>query len=338
MSASTSEQGKTHVTLRPVGSDNWRDVAKLKVTEEQRDFVSEPCRYLALCAYGKDWQPLAITLGEQVIGFLMWCVDPADGSCWLGGFLVDHDYQGRGYGRQALQTALAMLAEEHGYQHFALSYNPANTVAKHLYRSMGFTETGEWEDDEVVARLSLEAKTATPIFLLVGGPAVGKSSTARALAAQFAKSIHIPVDTVRTLVVSGVVHPGAEWSGDLVEQLALARESVAHMALAYNEAGFIVVIDDFWDPNSQLLDYGLLLSHPQIHKVLLYPTQDAAHARNLARSGPGPARTYLDDGIRATYAHLRTVVADLETRGWLVLDTTHLGIAETVSSLIEQAT
>lgn len=338
MSSSTSEANKTLVTLRPVGSDNWRDVAKLRVTDDQRDFVSEPCRYLALCAYGNDWQPLAIALDEQVIGFLMWCVDPADGSCWFGGFLIDHDYQRRGYGRQALQTAIAMLAEEHGYQHFALSYNPANAVAKHLYRSIGFSETDEWEDDELVARLSLKAETITPLFLLVGGPAVGKSSTARGLAAQFAKSIHIPVDTVRTLVVSGVVHPGAEWSGDLVQQLALARESVAHMARAYNEAGFVVVIDDFWDPNSQLLDYGPLLSHPQIHKVLLYPNQDAAHERNLTRSGPGPARDYLDDGIRATYEHLRTVVAELEARGWLVLDTTHQGIAETVSSIIEQAT
>lgn len=101
------------------------------------------------------WQPRAICLGEQVIGFLMWCVDPADGSCWLGGFYIDQSYQRRGCGRQALQTAMTLLAAEHGFQHFALSYNPANTVAKQLYESLGFVETGEWEDDEVVARVSL---------------------------------------------------------------------------------------------------------------------------------------------------------------------------------------
>jgi ribosomal protein S18 acetylase RimI-like enzyme len=48
-----------------------------------------------------------------------------------------------------------MLAEERGYQYFALSYQPANIVAKHLYDTLGFTEMDEWEDDEVVARLSL---------------------------------------------------------------------------------------------------------------------------------------------------------------------------------------
>ena len=54
------------VSLRPVNRDNWRDIAKLKVSEAQREFVAEPCYYLALCCYGNDWRPLAIYLGEQV--------------------------------------------------------------------------------------------------------------------------------------------------------------------------------------------------------------------------------------------------------------------------------
>ena len=48
-----------------------------------------------------------------------------------------------------------MLNRAHGYQHFALSYQPANTAARQLYQKLGFIETAEWEDDEVVARLSL---------------------------------------------------------------------------------------------------------------------------------------------------------------------------------------
>ena len=109
---------------------------------------------MALCSYGEDWHPLAIYLDEQVIGFLMWAVNSTDGSCWLGGILIDQGYQRRGYGRKAIQAAIAMLAEEGGYQCFALSYSTDNP-AKYLYSSLGFIETDEWEDDEVVARLSL---------------------------------------------------------------------------------------------------------------------------------------------------------------------------------------
>ncbi len=142
------------VTLRPVGRDNWREVAGLTVAEAQRAFVAEPCHYLALCAYGGDWQPLAVYLDERVIGFLMWAVDEADNSCWLGGILIDRHYQRRGYGRQAIRAAMRMLAEEHGFRRFALSYLPDNG-AKHLYHELGFIETNEREGDEVVARLSL---------------------------------------------------------------------------------------------------------------------------------------------------------------------------------------
>jgi diamine N-acetyltransferase len=147
------------VTLRTVGADDWREVAGLEVTEAQRAFVAEPTYYLALCAYG-GWHPLAVRLGERVIGFLMWAVDRADGSCWIGGFFIDVRHQRQGHGRRALATALRLLADERGHRRFALSYRPDNP-AKPLYGALGFRETGEVEDDEVVARLSLPEDPTT---------------------------------------------------------------------------------------------------------------------------------------------------------------------------------
>jgi diamine N-acetyltransferase len=155
MDSNPTERSEPQVSLRPVDHDNWRNVATLKVSEAQREFVAEPSYYLALCCYGNDWHPLAICLNERVIGFMMWAVDPADGSCWLGGILVDQRMQKRGYGRRAVQAAIAMLGDKYGYRSFALSYQPANLVAKRLYSELGFIETNEWEDDEIVARLSL---------------------------------------------------------------------------------------------------------------------------------------------------------------------------------------
>lgn len=155
MNANQANDPNSKVTLCPVGRDNWRAIAQLEVTAEQRAFVAAPCYYLALCAYDNVWQPLAITLADQVIGFLMWAIDPADQNwCWLGGILIDQRYQGRGYGRQAVQVALTLLAAEQGQHAFALSYQPVNTIAKRLYATLGFVETDEWEGDEIVARLS----------------------------------------------------------------------------------------------------------------------------------------------------------------------------------------
>jgi diamine N-acetyltransferase len=155
MDSNPLERNEVHITLRPVSHDNWRNVANLKVTEAQGKFVAEPSYYLALCCYGNDWRPLAIYLDEQVIGFMMWATNPVDGSCWLGGILVDQRLQKRGYGKQAVQAAITMLNGKFGHRNFALSYLPANHVAKQLYSKLGFIEMNEWEDDEIVARLSL---------------------------------------------------------------------------------------------------------------------------------------------------------------------------------------
>jgi diamine N-acetyltransferase len=155
MDESVPATSDAQVTLHPVDQSNWRAIANLKVFETQREFVAEPCSYLALCCYGQDWQPLAICLGDQVIGFMMWSTHPADGSCWLGGILIDRGMQRHGYGRQAIQAAIRMLYGKYGHRDFALSYQPANLIAKRLYSKLGFIETDEWEDDEIVARLSL---------------------------------------------------------------------------------------------------------------------------------------------------------------------------------------
>ena len=162
MNSNLSHDSAVQIDLRPVDSENWRDVARLEVTVGQREFVAEPCYYLALCHYGGLWQPMAICLGDRVIGFLMWAVAPDDQSCWLGGILIDQSLQRHGYGRKAVQAAITKLAAEHSHDQFALSYNPANAVARHVYNTLGFVETDEWEDDEVVARLSLAEQIAVP--------------------------------------------------------------------------------------------------------------------------------------------------------------------------------
>lgn len=172
----------------------------------------------------------------------------------------------------------------------------------------------------------------TPIVIFAGAPAVGKSSTSRALAAQFPKSIHISVDDIRHMVVSGLVLPSLDWSAELVAQFHLARQSVVQMALIYRQAGYAVMIDDIWDEQHSA-DYQTLMELPELAKVLLYPSQTEAHRRNEQRSGDSPARAYIDEGISAVYGQLRAVVSRLQAENWYVLDTSALSIEQSVTVL-----
>jgi predicted kinase len=174
----------------------------------------------------------------------------------------------------------------------------------------------------------------TDLFIVTGAPAVGKSTTARALAASFEKSIHIPVDDLREMVVSGLVLPSEYWSQELVDQLTLARQCVVEMAIIYFEAGYTVVIDDFWDPNSRLSEYHRLFDEAHAHKILLLPNQETAKTRNIRRSQLDDGNEYIEGGIRLVYEHLNTEVVNLVQEGWKIVDTTDKSIKDTVDHII----
>lgn len=177
----------------------------------------------------------------------------------------------------------------------------------------------------------------TPIFLIVGAPASGKSTASRALAARFPKSIAICVDELRSMVVSGVVHPSAEWSSELTEQLQLVRKSVTEMTKTYRAAGYAVVIDDFWDPYTQMGEYGDLFGDAEMRRVLLYPDPQRVYDYNRKRNAPGLLRDYLDEGIRLVYEALEGVIDKLAQQGWVVLDTTGDTVEDTAARLFALA-
>jgi len=143
------------IQLTEVTAANWRACADLEVTPDQQAFVTPVTRYLCLCHYGGVWRPLAVTAGGEVVGFVMWAVDPDDSSGWIGGLVIGRDCQRRGYGRAAVLALVERLRRDEGCPAAALSYSPDNAAARALYSSLGFTETGEREDDELVARLRL---------------------------------------------------------------------------------------------------------------------------------------------------------------------------------------
>lgn len=85
----------------------------------------------------------------------MWGHDADDGSCWIGGLVIDRRHHGRGYGRAATEALIRWLQGRPECRGIALSYHPGNERARKLYASLGFRETGEESDRELVARLAV---------------------------------------------------------------------------------------------------------------------------------------------------------------------------------------
>ena len=159
--------------LEPVTQENRLAVLGLRAGTGQEGFVETVSACLDEAAQRADWRPMAIYDGTAVVGFAMygyfWEYPPA-GRVWLDRLLIDAanlrsavrcarmgkgsdflsqvllpggNVQGRGYGRAAVASLLARLAEEYGPRDIYLSVVDGNTAAARLYEAFGFVFTEE---------------------------------------------------------------------------------------------------------------------------------------------------------------------------------------------------
>jgi len=144
------------VTLEPITSDNLNAICNLRVRDDQQGFVAPNVRSIAQAYVDPDVTPLGVFADGEPVGFVMIGREKETGRDWVIRLMVDATQQGKGYGRAALEAAVARLREGPGASDIYLSYVPGNEHAERLYQVVGFESTGEIEDEEIVMRLRKE--------------------------------------------------------------------------------------------------------------------------------------------------------------------------------------
>lgn len=142
------------VQLKPITRDNLDEVLALKVKDSQAGFVSPTAESLAQAyVYSETAFPFAVYSGRDVVGFIMMGYYEAKDYYTLWKLLIDERYQHRGYGRKALELGIAFLKERFRVKEVYTGVLPENHTAKKLYHSVGFTETGLFENGMEELRL-----------------------------------------------------------------------------------------------------------------------------------------------------------------------------------------
>jgi diamine N-acetyltransferase len=111
------------------------------------------------------WQPYAVFVGDTMVGFVMYGRWPETGIPathegarpgvdYLLRLMIDGRYQGKGYGRAAMERVIAQVRAQPGFQALELSYDAANTIAHNLYTSLGFQPTGRIVGGEIEAQVA----------------------------------------------------------------------------------------------------------------------------------------------------------------------------------------
>ncbi len=135
------------ITLQEIDMHNFSAASKLKVHDTQKAFVGSADWIMAL-AYadrGRNARVMAIALNGTPIGLAMTsevAMEHEAGFYYIPQLFIDAAYQGRGYGRRAMELVIAMLAAEQHYDSVRLDVHRSDIAAIHLYRSLGFSETG----------------------------------------------------------------------------------------------------------------------------------------------------------------------------------------------------
>ena len=153
------------LSVQPVTKKNWRELSNLRVREDQKNFVAPNVYSIAESQFGYDhpqdghWDmvPYGIYDSDQPVGFLMIGCNLSHPR--IQGFvirlMVDENQQGKGYGKFGMNWIPDHFRKDERIQRIGISYEPENEVARKLYASLGFVETGEIDHGEVIAELQI---------------------------------------------------------------------------------------------------------------------------------------------------------------------------------------
>ncbi|MGQ7393852.1 GNAT family N-acetyltransferase [Streptococcus suis] len=89
------------------------------------------------------------------VGLIMYHDSPQVKAYHLSEFFIDKHYQVQGYGRQTMNQFLDNIRREKRFSAVELCILENNDLARKLYGSLGFVETGDADGDEIVFRLNL---------------------------------------------------------------------------------------------------------------------------------------------------------------------------------------
>ena len=131
--------------LTAVTENTWTDVASLSVKDDQKGFVAPA---IGILARGYVYRACggrvyAIENDGVIIGAALvreFTDDPPGYD--LQQFMVDRQYQNRGYGAEALRLILEELRKEGRWGQVELCVKKADTEAIRLYEKLGFTDSG----------------------------------------------------------------------------------------------------------------------------------------------------------------------------------------------------
>ena len=152
---SHSRSGQSQVSLSEVTKDTLQSVLDLKVSPDQEKFVATNAKSIAQAHFYENAWFRAIYADDFPVGFVMLSDVPEKGEYFLWRFMIAAEYQGKGYGREALRLLIEHVKTRPNAKELFTSHVPGEGSPGGFYEKMGFEYTGEEHDGELLMKLRL---------------------------------------------------------------------------------------------------------------------------------------------------------------------------------------
>ena len=143
------------IRLETVNPDNWR--LRLKVSDAQKRFVADSSTMLARAyAYRESRSKAYVIYNDTLpVGMALY-YDCAELNAYdLSQLFIDERYQGNGFGIEATKQILDKMKSDSKYDKVILCYIDGNEAARNMYEKLGFTLTGDRDEDEIIMEKAL---------------------------------------------------------------------------------------------------------------------------------------------------------------------------------------
>lgn len=128
-----------NVTLREITKDNFETIIGLEVRKDQ-DHVAPNVTSIAESKIYPEDVPMAIYNNETAVGFVLYTLDYDDKCLWISRFMIDKDYQGKGFGTAALRLIKEIALKDQQIIKLGLSTHLSNIEGIKFYTNFGFVD------------------------------------------------------------------------------------------------------------------------------------------------------------------------------------------------------
>ncbi|MBO8463541.1 MAG: GNAT family N-acetyltransferase [Firmicutes bacterium] len=128
------------IIFKEITKNNYLDVINLRLATHQAGFVTDNATSLVEAIYEEGLYTRAIYNDKTLIGFLLFDYDLEIPGWSLSRFMIDSQYQYKGFGKEAIKKFLEYIEKTFFIKELYVSIELNNPIALHLFHSLGFKD------------------------------------------------------------------------------------------------------------------------------------------------------------------------------------------------------